>query len=142
MSDYENPAPDGETHHHELWNDPAMRGRAALGSLAVLVVLAGQLAFYVYPDNWSWGVALSIHGLAFFMWARIGKQFAWGTRLVGKTPLSLSGLLVMIAAVFSIMATWVDLALEETARTNFAPVVVLWVAAGIALLASFAQGRD
>ncbi|OGO70350.1 MAG: hypothetical protein A2Z37_05670 [Chloroflexi bacterium RBG_19FT_COMBO_62_14] len=142
MSDYENPAPDGETQHHEPWNDPAKIGRAALGSLAVLVVLAGQLAFSVYPDNWSWGLALSILGLAFFMWARFGRQFAWGSRLVGKTPLSLSGLLVVIAAVFSIMAIWVDLALEETPRSNFAPVVVLWAAAGMALLASFSQGRD
>jgi len=142
MSDRESPQPEGDAHRNEQWNDPDTLGRAALGSLAVLVVFAGQLAFYVYPDNWSWGVALSILGIAVFMWVRFGRQFAWGTRLVGKTPLSPSGLLVIIAAAFSIMATWVDLALEEGPRSNFAPVVVLWVAAGIALLAAFALGRD
>ena len=142
MSDHESPQPEGDAHRNEPWDDPNTTGRAVLGTLAVLSLLAGQLAFYAYPENWSWGVAFSLVGLLLFMWARFGKQFAWGTRLVGKTPLSLPSLLVSIAVLLSVMATWLDAALQTSPRTNFAPVVVLWSAAGIALLAAFGQGRD
>jgi hypothetical protein len=124
------------------WKDPETIGRASMGSLAVLTVLAGQLAFFTYPGNWTWGAGLTTLGVVLFLWARFGKEFAWTTRLVGKVPLSISGLLVFTAAIFSFLAAWIDVALEHTARTNFAPVIALWMGAGIALLAAYAQGRD
>ena len=142
MSDYDNPGQVDETLPHEPWDDPDTIGRAGVGTVAVLSLLAGQLALYVYPENWSWGVALSLLGLALFMWARFGRRFAWRIRLFGDRPLSISAFLLIVAALLSVMATWVDVALEKTPRTNFSPVVVLWVAAGIALLGSFARGRD
>jgi 4-amino-4-deoxy-L-arabinose transferase-like glycosyltransferase len=124
------------------WKDPETIGRASMGSLAVLLVLAGQLAFFTYPNNWTWGASFTVLGLALFLWARFGKEFAWATRLIGRVPLTISRLLVFTATLFSLLAAWVDLALEHTPRTNFTPVIALWFSAAIALLAAFAQGRD
>lgn len=142
MPDRVDPEIEGGSHPNHRWSDPDTIGRASLGSLAVLLVLAGQLAFFVYPSVWCWGVSLSGIGLALFMWARLGSGFSWGSRLIGRKPLTSAGLLGFVAVLLSLLATWVDVALEETPRSDFAPVIVLWMAAGLALAASFAQGRD
>jgi len=144
MSEHENSSLRGDDHagNNNRWTDPETIGRASLGTLAVLLVLAGQLAFFTYPGNWTWGVSLSVLGVGVFIWARFGGGFSWATRLVGRVPLSISALLVFTSLLFSLLATWVDVALEETARTNFAPVIALWMSAGVALLAAFAQGRE
>jgi 4-amino-4-deoxy-L-arabinose transferase-like glycosyltransferase len=138
------PSTDGDDHpvDHSRWKDPETIGRASLGSIAVLIILAGQLAFFIYPDNWTWGASLTVLGIALFFWARFGTRFAWTTRLIGGVPLSISALLVFTAALFSLLAAWVDVALEHTTRTNFTPVIALWMSAGIALLAAFAHGRS
>ncbi len=128
--------------NNNRWKDPETIGRASMGSLALLLVLAGQLAFFTYPDNWTWGASLTVLGVVLFLWARFGKEFAWTTRLIGRVPLSISGLLVFTATLFSFLAAWVDVALEHTTRSNFTPVIFLWISAAIALLAAFAQGRD
>lgn len=128
--------------NHNRWKDPETIGRASMGSLAVLLVLAGQLGFFTYPDNWTWGASLTALGVVLFLWARFGKEFAWTTRLVGRVPLTISGLLVFTASLFSFLAAWMDVALEHSPRSNFAPVIALWGAAAVALLAAFAQGRD
>jgi len=144
MSEHDRSSTEGDDHsaNNNRWLNPETIGRASLGSLAVLLVFAGQLAFFVYPGNWTWGVSLTGLGVVLFLWARFGKMFAWATRLIGRVPLSISGLLVFTAVLFSFLATWVDVALEETSRANFAPVIALWMGAAIALLAAFAQGRD
>lgn len=143
MSKRVRPSVEGDSHpgNNSRWSDPETIGRASMGSLAALLVLAGQLAFFVYPGNWTAGVSLTFLGLALIVWARYGNRFAWATRLVGRVPLSISGLLVFTAALFSLFATWVAMELEKTPRSDFTPVIALWVSAGIALLAAFAQGR-
>ena len=57
MSEDESSSARGDDHsgNNNRWSDPETIGRASLGSLAVLLVLAGQLAFFTYPDNWTWG---------------------------------------------------------------------------------------
>jgi hypothetical protein len=138
------PSHEGDEHpgNNNRWKDPETIGRASLGTIAVLLVLAGQLAFFTYPDNWTWGASLTALGVALFFWARFGHRFAWATRLIGRVPLTISGLLVFTAALFSFLAAWVDVALEHTSRTNFTPVVALWMSAAVALIAAYAQGRD
>jgi hypothetical protein len=116
--------------------------RPALGSLAALVVLAGQLAVFVYPNVWMWGLALTLFGLAMFLWARLGPPLRWGTRLVAGVPLTTRRLLIFLAVLFSLTATWFAAALEKTGRSDYAPALVLWLAAGLALLVAFAQADD
>jgi hypothetical protein len=122
--------------------DSDVIARPALGSLAALVVLAGQLAVFVYPDLWIWGLALTLFGLAMFLWARLGPPFRWGTRLVAGVPLTTRRLLIFLAVLFSLTATWFAAALEKAGRSDYAPALALWLAAGLALLVAFAQADD
>jgi len=122
--------------------DSDMIARPALGSLAAVFVLAGQLAVFVYPDSWGWGLALTLTGLAMFLWARLGPPLRWGTRLIAGVPLTTRRLLIFIALLFSLTATWHTAALEKMGRSDYAPALALWLAAGLGLLVAFAQPGD
>jgi hypothetical protein len=109
-----------------------------MASLAALLVLAGQFAAFVYNSEWSWGLALTALGLGLFLWARFGAPAAWAARLIGGVPLTPRRLLVLVAVLFSVTATWFAAALENEGRSDYAPALALWAAAGLALLAAFA----
>jgi hypothetical protein len=73
-----------------------------------------------------------------FLWARFGPAFRWGTRLVAGVPLTQRRLLFFVALLFSVTATWFAAAMQRTGRSDYAPALALWAAAGLALLSGFA----
>jgi hypothetical protein len=67
MAKRKRPGPTPEKLPSDPRADSDVIARPALGSLAALVVLAGQLAVFVYPNVWMWGLALTLFGLAMFL---------------------------------------------------------------------------
>ena len=142
MAKRKGPGPTLEKQQPDLGADSDAIARPALGSLAALFVLAGQLAFVVYPNVWIWGLAFTAFGLALFLWARLGPPFRWGTRLVAGVPLTSPRLLIFLALLFSLTATWFAASLDKAGRSDYAPALALWLAAGLALLIAFARAGD
>ena len=142
MAKRKGPGPTQEKRQADPRSNTDVIARPALGSLAAVFVLAGQLAVFVYPNLWGWGLVLTLFGLAMFLWARLGPPFRWGTRLVAGVPLTPRRLLIFLAVLFSLTATWFAAALEKAGRSDFAPALALWLTAGLALLVAFAQADD
>jgi 4-amino-4-deoxy-L-arabinose transferase-like glycosyltransferase len=112
-----------------------------ISAAAVLLVMAGQLLLYSYPMDPSsfipWAMVLGAAGVTLFLWNRARNPFPFDDRKTARSRIPGSLLLIAAAVVLTVTATVTMVLFQRFGRTNFLPVLTLWLGAGGCYLAAF-----
>ena len=111
--------------------------RLLLTGLGLLLILAGQVAFYLAPEEpvsgANLGLVLSFAGVALVLVIRVYGPPRWASRL----PLSTTTVLVIIAAALSSLAAGCQVIFERLDRVNYLPVLILWGLSALTYASAF-----
>lgn len=111
--------------------------RAILGGLALVLVGAGQMAWWATPDGLTLGAVLSVLG-AGLLWGANWPTLPRGlTALAGRWRLSARGARVTFAGLLALLTVAADLMWVRYGQTNYLPVLVLWGASALMYVAAF-----
>jgi hypothetical protein len=111
-----------------------------LGSLALVLAVAGQLALTVSPRGLGLGLALSAGAVLMLGWASFRPAARWLASVVGRLGLSHRPLLIGLAAILSALTAIWGVAYEELGRTNYMPVLALLSAGALTYAGAFVNG--
>jgi len=130
--------------------------RRLFAVLALLLVMTGQTILFTSPvreeigfldtfenPDFLWinaAVVLLIAGVIVFVLSHIFEPPTFLTRLVDRFPLPGATTWIVAAIILSVFAAASMVAFEKAQRTNFMPVVTLWLFAGMCYLTAFLQG--
>lgn len=123
--------------HRQTAPDNINVTRALLGSLALVLAIAGQFILYVNSDGLLWGLMLDAMALLIFAQASFRQPPAWSVALVSRLSLSFSALLILLATMLSIVADVMSLTFDKFGVSNHMPVLALWTGAAICYLLAF-----
>lgn len=108
---------------------PPERGaRLLFAALGFLITLAGQFAWYLTPEGRASGVWLGavlslLGGLCL-----VAGQWLQPPKWVGRLRISSRWVLVVLAVVLALMTAALQVVFGNFGRTNYLPVVLLWLA--------------
>ncbi|HEY4720464.1 MAG TPA: glycosyltransferase family 39 protein [Anaerolineae bacterium] len=113
--------------------------RRLLGGLSFILVIIGQMTLFTQQDALAAGLILNLTGAVLFVWSSVRQPPRGLVALVERTSLTASSLLIGLAVCLSALAAVLDVLIERSGRTNYLPVLVLWVGSIITCLAAFSQ---
>jgi len=120
---------------------PERGARLLLTALGFLLVLAGQLAFYLAPADQATatnlGVLLSLAGAALVLVILVYGPPQWTTQLSARMSLSTTTVLIMVAILLAVMAAGGEIIFEQLGRLNYLPVLVLWALSALTYVGAF-----
>jgi 4-amino-4-deoxy-L-arabinose transferase-like glycosyltransferase len=109
--------------------------------LAVLLVMISQLLLYSYPMDPSsfipWSLFLGTAGVAFFLWSRARRAKSHETSKTRRWRIPPSLPLIAAAVLLTVMTSVVMVLFQQFSRTNFIPVLTLWLGAAGCYLSAF-----
>jgi 4-amino-4-deoxy-L-arabinose transferase-like glycosyltransferase len=123
-------------------SDAARLARAILGCLALGLVGIGQYTLLLSPRPTWPGPIIAGLGMVLFLWASLSHPPAPLVRLVVRLRLSPQGLWLACAVGLSVAAALLSVSFQRLARTNYLPVVLLWVGAWVAYALAFAPAAE
>ncbi len=114
-----------------------------LACVGFIVTLAGQLALYLTPEGQANGVVvglvLSLMGVGMLLAGLLPVTPAWLVGLTARLGLSRRGVLVVVAVLLALMTAGSQLIFSQYGRTNYLPVLLLWVAGAVTYIAAFVE---
>ncbi len=111
--------------------------RMALGSLALVLALAGQLWLYSSPDGLRPATLLSIVALVLFAGSLMKQPPAGVKALVVRLSLSPTAILVGTALLLDLIATLADIYWKQINYVNYVPILVLWLGCAVTYMVAF-----
>jgi 4-amino-4-deoxy-L-arabinose transferase-like glycosyltransferase len=111
-----------------------------VGSLALILAIAGQFALAVSPDWLAWGLALNALAIVLFIWVSRHTSSTGLERVVKRLGISHRVVLIGTAAILSILAALWSVIYEQLGRTNYVPVLMLLATSALLYLGAFANG--
>jgi hypothetical protein len=125
---------------------PARTGRGArllVASLGLLITLAGQLTLYLTPEGHTRGVVvglvLSVVGVLTLLAGLLGRSPAWASRPATRVRISTRAALVVVAVMLAIMTAGAQVAFLQLDRTNYLPVLLLWLTSAAVYAAALVE---
>jgi 4-amino-4-deoxy-L-arabinose transferase-like glycosyltransferase len=118
--------------------------RRVVAFLGIFLILLGQFLIYssplnetvVFPpQNW-----LSVVGVILFLISQVIPSTPWTERLAGRLTTSAQMGWIFAALMFSILATVGAELFQVSTRTNYIPVLTVWLLGALAYVAAFTRG--
>lgn len=124
---------------------PASQGeatiRAASVALALVILLAGQIALYSVAGSAGWALPLSAGAALGLIWGLFGRMPPRLIEAAVRLRLSPRAILIALSATLGLLAALTTAQFEQLDRRDYAPVFILWGGSILAYLAAFAPPR-
>lgn len=118
---------------------PQHGAQLLLAIVGFLFALGGQFAFYLAPEGSTRGVllgaGLSLVGAVSLVVSLLGRPPAWAVRL----SLTTRAVLVVAAVLFAGLASVTEVLFMQYGRTNYLPVLLLWLAGAVLYACAFIE---
>jgi 4-amino-4-deoxy-L-arabinose transferase-like glycosyltransferase len=115
--------------------------RLLLTAVGFLLVLIGQVVFYLSPEDpangANLGLILSLAGAIIVLVVLVYGPPHWATRLAARLSLSTANVLVIMAVLLAVMAASSEVIFEQLGRVNYLPVLILWVLSALVYVGAF-----
>lgn len=108
-----------------------------VGSLALLVALAGQFWLYASPEGLWPGVGLTLLAIILFVGNQVRRPPLWMVTAMSRLRLSNRSILIGLACVLAVMTLTADVGWQQLDRINYAPVLMLWAGSAWVYAAAF-----
>ena len=116
--------------------------RALAASLALILLVVGQMVLLTLPDGTAAGLLTSLLGIIIFIIFAVRPSPTRLSRATERVHLSYRAILTGIAIGLAIIAAGLSVVFEIRDRTDYTPVLVIWAGSLLALVATFAEGRS
>ena len=119
--------------------------RLLVTALGFLLVLIGQVVFYLAPEDpangANLGLILSLAGAVLVLVILVYGPPEWIVHLSARLSLSSSRVLIVIAVWLAVMAAGCEVVFEQLGRVNYLPVLVLWILSALSCVGAFVDER-
>jgi 4-amino-4-deoxy-L-arabinose transferase-like glycosyltransferase len=129
LSEPQTPHPEGHT------------ARVLAASLAVILLVISQMILLALPDGTVAGLLIALAGGIIFIAFALREPPARVTRVMARARLSFRAMCVLISILLTLTAAILTVVYEVRDRTDYAPIVFIWLSGVATFIVGFAAGR-
>lgn len=115
--------------------------RMLAAGLALLLLILSQVILQALPDGTIAGLLLALLGGLIFIAFALREPPARVVRLLARTRLSFRAICVLISLLLTLTAAFLTVVYEMRDRTDYLPIVFIWLGGVATFIAGFAAGR-